>query len=104
MLAETLSNYKDLTNLVRMISTGDSMKPAIPAEMTTTLMLVIGLGLSRIFGPLRLFTTPRVGSGMLSKALRKDLVQVSIVFNRIPYINVEFVPFQTPKAPSFPHS
>jgi hypothetical protein len=45
-----------------------------------------------------------VGSGTLNNAERQLLVQVSIVFKRIPYTKVEFVPFQIPHAPSFVHN
>jgi hypothetical protein len=63
---------------------GDKTTPAIPAASTTTLILVIGLGLSKIFPPEMLLATPSVGSGILRIAERHDLVHVSIVFSKIP--------------------
>src|ERR1700760_2160366 len=86
------------------MSTGANRQPAIAAAVTTTLKLAIGLGESRIEGPLPLLTPSAalssVGSGMSRSAERQLRVHVSIVFNNTPYMKVEFVPFQTPNADS----
>lgn len=44
------------------------------------------------------------GSGALKTAERKLLAQFSKVRSKALYMNVEFVPFHTPHAPSFVHN
>lgn len=62
------------------------MKPAMPADSTTTVRLVMGLGLSRTLGPVIFLVADarKVGSGTFNIADKHDLVHVSIVLSRIP--------------------
>ena len=96
---------KGITYLVLTISIGANTNPAIPAAPTATATLATGFGLSNILIlPTGLPKLNNVASGKSSMALSKLLVHVSIVLRRTLYTNVEFVPFQTPQAPSLLHS
>jgi len=88
-------------HFVRTMSRGTSARPAIAAAPTAIPNDDHGYGESITSRP----TPPIIPeSGALNTADRKLRAQSSKVLSNALYMNVEFVPFHTPHAPSFVHN
>lgn len=91
------------TYLVRTMSRGARIRPAIPAAAIATPRDAHGYAVSRTSTE-----TPKPamipGSGTFNNAANKLRDQLSMVFRSRPYTKVEFAAFQVPHAPSFVHN
>ena len=98
------------SSLVRAMSSGARMSPAMPDAETETRRERKGEGEERISSRAREegdgneVIVDWVGSGRANTAQKKDLRNDAIVEIRTLCQNVLFVPFQTPQAPSSLHS